>query len=233
MSPFASIFSGVTLEGLGTCSAVLVSIVLYFFNSTNQRRIARATVIQKLQDQAACHREIVRVLESRHEERVEKRADAGFQQGRLSEEQLVQAREFLRYLEMLMLILEGGVVREEDVLPLFAFRIFVAVNDPDVQSAYLMDENGTGKGPRRSFCAVFALHHRLLRYLQIKYGSDFSRILSELHIAKEEDISWYGYYREGVRNYVLHRWRPFVVFWIGKQKIKAGVYANPGWPTTH
>ncbi len=229
MSAVASFFSSNALEGVGACLAVVVSIVLYFFSSNNQRRIAQATVIQKLHDQAAYHGPIVKVLERRHDERVKRRGDDGFVQEKLSEDELVQAREFLRYLEMLMLILEGGVLKEEDVFPLFAFRIFVAVNDPDVRSAYLVETNGvSGKCPRRSFCAVYALHHRLLRYLQNKYGTDFSRILGELHITKEEDISWEGYYAEGVGNYVRHRWRPFVK--IVKRRVKTSVYDHPGWP---
>lgn len=212
-------------------AAFLASIFFYFRNRKTQEKIAQATLIQKLHENAAAHKNIVRVLEKRLEDRVaykNQNPQATPIAQPLSDDEKAEAREFLRFLEMLMLILEGGIIKSEDIFPLFAFRIFLAVNDPEVRSTFLVDARSNGYYPKRSFCSLYALHHRLLGYFSAKYGSDFPKILEEIHVYRENDLSWHGYYTSGVQNYVQHRWQPFER--KKKKKVNPTIYENPGWP---
>lgn len=176
-----------------------------------RQKVAKATLIQRLSEQAY---DFKKVTEQLHQRRITANAATRVQTGSVGigaqsgELDLTEAREFLRFLEMLMLIIEGSVLNEDDIFPLYAYRILLALNDPLVRETFLA-KSPEAEAPMRSFCALFALHHHLLRYFSHRCGKHFQEVIADLGFTRETDISTMPYYKAGVVNHHELMHKPF------------------------
>ena len=209
-----------------TCIVAVGSFVAgfgYFLRShSTQIKIAKATLIEKLHQDFEKHSKLLLQIEDRLKGAPVPSTSLWDTDGYRSD-----VREVLRLMEFLMLLLESKLVKPIDIFPLFAVRIFIVVNNEEIRKEFLFNDSG----PRRSCCAIFALHHKLLQYFTEKYGAVTApSILKEIHVTRESDLSWSPYYKQGVESYVFHRKRPLTRWLWGFRNVKAADYSDPGWP---
>ena len=106
-------------------------------------------------------------------------------------------RNYLRFLETVMLLLENGLLNHSEIFPLMGYRILFVINSGSARE--ILFDSGTAN---LRFCAIFALHNSMT-YAAIARFKGEPELLRSHGIAKDDLRTCPGY-EKAVKYYHKH-----------------------------
>lgn len=127
---------------------------------------------------------------------------------KMSEDQSVEdaesvedTRDFLRFLETVMLLVSEETISPEEVFPSMGYRVFEFMNNTRIREQVLF----VGGRPSARHCGAYALYERLFQHFVERF-SDLRGALEDYKLKDyEKSIYWEKSFAEAVSIYYLHK----------------------------